>query len=105
LQRITEAGLAEAFQVISDSPLIGLPDRTTLRTLGTVVEGTPQHFIKERQFTGSARVLDRHTSPSCFWANRHRQGAFPKLVHRLSGLASEQEIVVGREQLLKEVEA
>ena len=36
-----EAGLAEAFQVISGHPLMGLPDRTTLRTLGIVVEGTP----------------------------------------------------------------
>jgi hypothetical protein len=45
LQHITEAGLAEAFQVTSDNPLVGLPGRATLlRTLGTVVEDTPQYF-------------------------------------------------------------
>jgi len=45
LQHITEAGLAEAFQVTSDNPLVGLRGRATLlRTLGTVVEDTPQYF-------------------------------------------------------------
>jgi hypothetical protein len=45
LQSITAAALADAFQVTSDNPLVGLAGRTTLlRTLGTVVEGTPQYF-------------------------------------------------------------
>jgi hypothetical protein len=45
LQRITAAAFADAFQVTSDNPLVGLAGRATLlRTLGTVVEDTPQYF-------------------------------------------------------------
>jgi hypothetical protein len=55
---------------------MGLPGRTTLRTLGIVVEGTPQHFIEERQFTGGTRVRDHYTSPSCLWAKRAQARTF-----------------------------
>ena len=45
LQRITEAALADAFQVTADNPLTGLAGRAALlRALGTVVAGAPQYF-------------------------------------------------------------
>jgi hypothetical protein len=45
LQSVTEAALADAFQVTADNPLIGLAGRAALlRALGTVVEGAPQYF-------------------------------------------------------------
>jgi Protein of unknown function (DUF1688) len=52
LQRITEAALADAFQVTADNPLVGLAGRAALLcALGTVVENAPQYFG-----TGSARL-------------------------------------------------
>lgn len=45
LQRITAAALADAFQVTTDNPLIGLAGRAALlRALGAVIEGTRQYF-------------------------------------------------------------
>src|SRR5262245_21998059 len=44
LQRITEAALAEAFQVTAANRLVGLAGRAVLlRALGTVIEGAPQY--------------------------------------------------------------
>ena len=52
LQSVTEAALADAFQVTADNPLIGLAGRAALlRALGTVVAGAPQYFG-----TGDARL-------------------------------------------------
>jgi Protein of unknown function (DUF1688) len=52
LQRVTEAALAEAFQVSAANPLVGLAGRAALlRALGTVVEGTQQY-----SGTGGARL-------------------------------------------------
>ena len=48
LQRLTEAALADAFQVTADNPLVGLAGRTALlRSLGTAVAGAPQYFGTE----------------------------------------------------------
>jgi hypothetical protein len=45
LQRVTEAALAEAFQVTAANPLTGLAGRAALlRALGTVIEAAPQYF-------------------------------------------------------------
>jgi len=44
LQRVTEAALAEAFQVTTDNPLPGLGGRAALlRALGSVIEVAPQY--------------------------------------------------------------
>src|SRR5207302_2874825 len=52
LQSLTEATLADAFQVTAVNPLVGLAGRVALlRALGTVVEGAPQYFG-----TGDARL-------------------------------------------------
>ena len=52
LQSVTEAALADAFQVTAANPLVGLAGRAALlRALGTVVEGAPQYFG-----TGGARL-------------------------------------------------
>jgi len=52
LQSVTEATLADAFQVTAVNPLVGLAGRVALlRALGTVVEGAPQYFG-----TGDARL-------------------------------------------------
>jgi hypothetical protein len=52
LQSVTEAALADAFQVTAANPLVGLAGRAALlRALGTVVEGAPQYFC-----TGGARL-------------------------------------------------
>jgi Protein of unknown function (DUF1688) len=45
LQSVTEAALADAFQVTAANPLVGLAGRAALlRALGTAVEGAPQYF-------------------------------------------------------------
>jgi Protein of unknown function (DUF1688) len=45
LQSVTDAALADAFQVTEDNPLIGLAGRAALLcALGTVVERAPQYF-------------------------------------------------------------
>src|SRR5262249_8259003 len=52
LQSVTEAALADAFQVTAANPLVGLAGRVALlRALGTAVEGAPQYFG-----TGGARL-------------------------------------------------
>ena len=52
LQSVTEAALADAFQVTAANPLVGLAGRAALlRALGTVVEGAPQYCG-----TGGARL-------------------------------------------------
>jgi hypothetical protein len=52
LQSVTEAALADAFQVTAANPLVGLAGRAALlRALGTVVEGARQYFG-----TGGARL-------------------------------------------------
>src|SRR5262245_47105 len=52
LQSVTEAALADAFQVTADNPLTGLAGRAALlRALGTGVAGAPQYFG-----TGGARL-------------------------------------------------
>jgi Protein of unknown function (DUF1688) len=52
LQSVTEAALADTFQVTAANPLVGLAGRAALlRALGTAVEGTPQYFG-----TGGARL-------------------------------------------------
>ena len=52
LQSVTEAALADAFQVTAARPLVGLAGRAALlRALGTVVQGAPQYFG-----TGAARL-------------------------------------------------
>jgi uncharacterized protein DUF1688 len=52
LQRVTEAALAEAFQVSAANPLVGLAGRAALlRALGTAVESAPRYFG-----TGGARL-------------------------------------------------
>jgi hypothetical protein len=52
LQSVTEAALADAFQVTTANPLVGLAGRAALlRALGTVLEDAPQYFA-----TGDARL-------------------------------------------------
>src|SRR5262249_50854787 len=52
LQSVTEAALADAFQVTAANPLVGLTGRVALlRALGAVVEGAPQY-----SGTGGARL-------------------------------------------------
>jgi hypothetical protein len=52
LQSVTEAAMADAFQVTAANPLVGLAGRAALlRALGTAVESVPQYFG-----TGDARL-------------------------------------------------
>jgi hypothetical protein len=52
LQSVTEAALADAFQVTAANPLVGLDGRAALlRALGTALEDAPQYFA-----TGDARL-------------------------------------------------
>ena len=81
LQGLTEATLADALQVTTDNPLVGLTGRTAmLRALGTAVQGAPQYFGTDGPRLGHLfDYLCAHTSADSVSARQILQAVLESL--------------------------
>jgi len=81
LQGLTQAALADAFQVTTANPLVGLPGRTAvLRALGTAVAGAPQYFGTDGPRPGHLfDYLCAHTSAGSVSAHQILQAVLDSL--------------------------